>query len=177
MKVLIFDTETTGLWQNTLVSLDKQPEIFDWYGLTLDTETLEVVNDLQIFAKPKGKIADGAARATKKTDADFVDFESFAANAERIKVYIEEHDVCIAHNAMFDWGVTNFEMQRCGLEVNWPVIIDSVEKTEWIKGFRLSLTDLHLFLFERKFEGAHEAKTDVVALKDCWIELLKRGWV
>lgn len=177
MKLLIFDSETTDLWHNTIVQLDKQPEIFDWYGMTLDTETLEVTNDLQVFAKPKGKIAEGAARATKKKDSDFADYEPFAVNALKIKNYIEEHDVCLAHNILFDWGITNFEMQRCKLEVNWPPLIDSVEKTEWIKGFRLSLTDLHIELFDKKFEGAHESKTDVIALKDCWIELLKRGWV
>lgn len=177
MKLLIFDTETTDLWQNTLVQLDKQPEIFDWYGLTLDTDTLEVVNEFQVFAKPKGKIAEGAAKATKKTDADFADYEPFSVNAERIKAYIEEHDAVLGHNVVFDWGVTNFEMQRCGLIVNWPPLIDSVEKSEWIMGYRLTLTALHELLFEEKFKEAHTAKADVVALKDCWVEMMKRGWV
>jgi DNA polymerase III epsilon subunit-like protein len=177
VKFLIFDTESTDLWQNTLVALDKQPEIFDWYGLTLDTDTLEVTNELQVFAKPKGKIAEGAARATKKTDADFANYDPFAVNAEWIKAYIEAHDACLAHNIVFDWGITNFEMQRCGLEVNWPVLIDSVEKSEWIMGYRLTLTALYEFLFGEKFKGAHESKTDVVALKDCWVEMIKRGWV
>lgn len=177
MKILIFDTESTDLWQNTLVSLDKQPEIHDWYGLTLDTETLEVTNELQVFAKPKGKIAEGAARATKKCDADFANYDPFSVNAEKIKTYIEEHDSCLAHNIIFDWGITNFEMQRCGLQVNWPVLIDSVEKSEWLSGWRKTLTDLHIDLFGKKFEGAHESRTDVMALKDCWIEMIKRGWV
>lgn len=177
MKLLIFDTETTDLWQNTLVQLDKQPEIFDWYGLTLDTDTFEVTKELQAFSKPKGKIAEGAAKATKKTDADFADYEPFALNADRIKAYIEEHDAALGHNVMFDWGITNFEMQRCSLEVNWPVLIDSVEKSEWIHGYRLTLTALYEFLFGSKFKEAHTSKADVVALKDCWIEMIKRGWV
>jgi len=177
MKTLIFDVETTDLWQNTLVALDKQPEIFDWYGLTLDEDNMQVVNELQVFAKPKGKIAEGAAKATKKCDADFVDYDPFAVNALAIKAYIEEHDLVVGHNVIFDWGVTNFEMKRCGLEVNWPPLLDSVEKSEWLKGWRLSLTDLHLFLFECKFEGAHESRTDVIALKDCYLEMIKRGWL
>ncbi len=176
-RTLIFDVETTDLWQNTLVALDKQPEIFDWYGLTLDEDTMEVVDELQVFAKPKGKIAEGASKATKKRDEDFADYEPFAVNAQRIKEYIESHDLVVAHNIMFDWGVTNFEMHRLGLKINWPPMIDTVEKTEWIKGYRLSLTDLHVFLFERKFEGAHESRTDVFALKDCYVELKKRGWI
>ena len=177
MKLLIFDTEDTDLWQNTLVALDKQPEIFDWYGLTLDTETLEVVNELQVFAKPKGKIAEGAARVTKKCDSDFANYDPFSVNALAIKAYIEEHDAVLGHNAMFDWGITNFEMQRCGLTVNWPVLIDSVEKSEWIHGYRLTLTALYEFLFGEKFKEVHTAKADVVALKDCWVEMIKRGWV
>jgi len=177
MKSLIFDTETSDLWHNTLISLDKQPELFDFYGLTLDEDTMTVVNDLQVFAKPNGKIADGAAKATKKCDADFADYEPFAVNAERIKNYIEGHDLVVAHNSVFDVEMVNFEMKRLGLSVNWPPVIDTVEKTEWIKGYRLSLTDLHIFLFDKKFEGAHTAATDVIALKDCWIELRKRGWI
>lgn len=177
MKLLIFDVESTDLWQNTLVSLDKQPEIFDWFGLTLDTETLEVVNELQVFAKPKGTIAEGAAKATKKTDSDFLDYEPFAVNASAIKSYIEEHDACLAHNILFDYEITNFEMRRCNLIVNWPQLIDSVEKTEWINGYRLTLTALYELLFGEKFKEAHTARADVVALKDCWIEMIKRGWV
>lgn len=177
MKVLIFDSETTDLWQNTLVSLDKQPEIFDWYGLTFNDETHETIAELQRFARPHGKIAEGASKATKKTDDDFVNYDRFSVAANDIKDYIESHDLVVAHNVIFDWVVTNFEMQRCGLEVNWPPMIDTVEKTEWIKGYRLSLTDLHVELFGVKFEGAHNAREDVIALARCYSELVKRGWI
>ena len=177
MKVLIFDTETTGLWSNTLISLDKQPEIFDWFGLTFDTETHEVIDELQRYSKPYGKIEAGASKATGKKDEDFADYDRFEVSANDIKQYIEGHDCCLAHNIVFDYEVTNFEMRRCGLIINWPPLIDSVEKSEWINGHRLSLTDLHVYLFGNKFEGAHESKTDVLALKDCWSEMIKRGWV
>lgn len=177
MKVLIFDTETTDLWHNTITSLDKQPEIFDWYGLTFDTETHEVLDELQVFARPFGKIAEGAAKATKKKDEDFAGYERFSVNAHSIKDYIEKHDAVLGHNVVFDLEITNFEMRRLGIEVNWPMAIDTVEKTEWIKGYRLSLTDLHIELFGHKFEGAHESKTDVMATMRCYSELLKRGWI
>lgn len=177
MKLLIFDTETTDLWKNTLVQIDKQPEIFDWYGLTLDTDSMIVIDELQVFAKPEGKIAEGASKATKKNDSDFLDYEPFAKNAKRIKDYIERHDAVLGHNVIFDYGVTNFEMQRCGLMINWPPLIDSVEKSEWVHGYRLTLTALYDHLFGEKFKEAHTAKADVMALKNCWIEMIQRGWV
>lgn len=177
MKVLIFDTETTGLWSNTLISLDKQPEVFDWFGLTFDTETHEVLGELQRYSKPYGKIEVKASKATGKKDEDFAGYDRFEVSANDIKQYIEKHDAVLGHNVVFDIEVTNFEFKRLGMEVNWPPAIDTVEKTEWIKGHRLSLTDLHLFLFDAKFEGAHEAKTDVLATMRCYSELLKRGWI
>lgn len=174
---LIFDTETTDLFSNTIKTLDKQPEIFEFYGLVLDMDTFEIVEDLHLFSKPVGKIAKGAAKATGKADADFVDYPPFADNAERIKTFIESCDAVVAHNLNYDVTVTNFEFKRLDSNINWPELICTVEKTEWIEGFRLSLTALHTLLFEEDFGNKHEAKADVQALARCYIELKKRNWI
>lgn len=176
-KWLIFDTETTGLWDNTVKSLDKQPEIFEWFSVVLDTETFEIDNELHLFFKPTKSMDKGASKATGKKDEDLKDYPPFRSGAEQICSVIEYQDVVLAHNLQYDVTVTDFEFKRLGLFVNWPDKVCTVEKTEWIEGYRQSLTNLHKLLFDEDFGGKHEAKNDVLALARCVIELLKRNWI
>jgi DNA polymerase III epsilon subunit-like protein len=57
----------------------------------------------------------------------------------------------------------------------WPRILDLVQNTIHLKGYRLSLTNLHLELFGIAFESAHDAAVDCTATSKCAIELFKRG--
>lgn len=177
-KHLVFDTETTGLIRNTLVRLEKQPEIFEFFGVSVDMDTLELGEELHVFAKPTKKMDDGAKKATGKDDSFFVDFEPFSSNAEKIKSFIESHDAVVAHNLMYDFNVINFEFKRIGIDIKWPRLICTLEKTEFIKGYRISNTDLFKYLFEGEdFDNKHEARADVLALARSYIELVKRGIV
>ncbi len=54
-------------------------------------------------------------------------------------------------------------------------LICTVESTEHIKGFRLTLTKLHEHLFGEAFPSAHRAENDVRPLTRCFIELYNRG--
>lgn len=176
-RVLVFDTETTGLWDNTIKSLDKQPEIFEWYSIVVDTQTYEISDELHLFFKPTKPMEKGASRATGKKDEDLKDYPPFKSGAEKISWAVECSDSVLAHNLTYDITVTDFEFDRLGLAVNWPEKICTVEKTEWINGYRLSLTDLYKLLFDEDFGGKHEAKNDVQALARVYIELLKRKWI
>lgn len=175
-KHLVFDTETTGLIRNTVVNLSKQPEMFEFYGVSVDMDTLTLGCDLHVFAKPTKKMEEGAKKATGKND-DFVkDFEPFSKNAQIIKEFIESHDAVVAHNAMYDINIINFEFERLGQVINWPKIICTVEKTEHIFYKMTSLTDMYKYLFDGEdFDGKHTADEDVRALARCYIELVKRG--
>lgn len=174
---LIFDTETSDLVSNTIRSLDLQPEIFEWYSIVLDTDKMELVDELHLFSKPKGKIAKGASKATGKKDEDFVNYPPFADGADKIKSMVESCDLVIAHNLNFDVTVTDFEFARIGKGINWPEKRDTVSLTEWIFGYRLTLTALYNHLFDEDFGNKHEASADVKALARVWIELLRREWV
>lgn len=187
MKHLILDTETTGLLRNTLVSLDKQPQMFEFYGYRIDPVTFEEYDELHFFSKPTIKMEEGAKKATGKNDNFVANFDPFKTNAQRLKDYIESSDAIIAHNAMYDYNIIDMEFKRLGIEIKWPEIICTIEKTEaglpnedgtitWT-GYRQSLTKLHEFLFNEKFGGVHQARDDVRALGRCYIELIKRGWL
>lgn len=103
----------------------------------------------------------------------------FEANAFRVASLISQADEVVAHNLSFDLAVVNTEFARITKEpVPWPEArICTVEATEWLKGFRLSLSALHELLFGEPFKGAHRAKVDVQALARCFFELRQKGYV
>lgn len=76
MKHLIFDTETTGLIDNTGKALDLQPQVIEFYGTILDLERAddgtiskcEVVGELEFLADPGKKLPDVITRITGITD-------------------------------------------------------------------------------------------------------------
>ena len=173
MRITFFDTETTGLIDNHLRTLDKQPYIFEFFGLTTDGDgnELEVTH---LWAKPPVAISQQVTKITGITDDDLADKPPFRDIASQIKGVIESSDMVVAHNATYDRDVTNFEMQRIGMTVNWPKIICTVELTEWLKGYRLKLEQLHEYLFEKKFDHAHSADADVRAMARCYFELQRR---
>jgi DNA polymerase III epsilon subunit-like protein len=105
------------------------------------------------------------------------DAPKFSEKAEELKALIESHDEVIAHNATFDMTMVDNEMKRCGLTVNWPTVICTVEATEFMKGHRLKLANLHELLFGEVFLGAHRAENDVRALARCLLQLRAMGVV
>lgn len=174
MKYLVFDTETTDLIKNTLMPLDRQPFIIEFFGLTMDNEMNETDKFSSLFNHGK-KLGADTVRITGITDDVIKEAPKFKDKAVDLKHYIESHDYAIAHNATFDRDMVDVEMARVGLKVEWPQLICTVEATEYIKGHRLKLADLYELLFGERFEGAHRAENDVRALARCAKELIKTG--
>lgn len=171
----LYDLETTNLFENRSRPLSLQPELFEGYFLNIDGDTLDKIDDLHVFAKPKKPIAAGASKATGKKDKDFVDFEPFAANAEKVKATIEAADRMTAFNEGFDYTILSFEFARLGMTVKWPERFDLMTNVEHLFGFRPSLTILYEHLFGHKFEGAHIGRSDVIAMWQCYKKLMEEG--
>ena len=173
---LVFDTETTGLWQNTLKPLNKQPKVIEFFALALDSATNEVLFEYESLVKVDEKITPKVTKLTTITNEMLTDAPYFGNIAPKVKELIENATAVVAHNLNFDIQMIEFEFQRLGVEIKWPnQKICTVEKTEHIEGYRLSLSNLHEKLFGEKFEGAHRAGVDVRALAKCYIELKNLG--
>lgn len=173
---LIFDTETTGLTENSLRSLDKQPHIIEFYGCLLDRDTFTVVGELDLLIKPPIKITPEITKITGITNDMVRDAPRFADVAGSISDLLSKADRKVAHNEAFDHQMLLFEFARLDICVPFPKErICTVEQTEHINGYRMKLTDLHEYLFGTPFKGAHRAKVDVEALTRCYVELIKRG--
>ena len=177
MKALVFDTETTDLIKNIGRPLKKQPHVIEFFGVTVDHETLEMGDSLSHLIHPGFKIGEETTRITGITPDMLTGKPSFKDVAKDIKDFVEDHDRIVAHNLGYDHDMLQFEFQRIGVPIRLPPGICTIETTEHFKGYRLKLADLHLYLFGHDFTGHHRAEEDTRATARCYIELLKRGEV
>lgn len=176
MRAFIFDTETTGLVKNSLVPLDRRPRIIEFFGQSVDSETGEVLDEVEFLCNPGVPIDPIITRITGIKPEDLKDAKPFREYASRVAENISKADAVVAHNLSFDMVLVESDCLRCRTDLNWPGrLICTVEQTEWIKGHRLSLTALHEELFGEGFPTAHRARNDVEALTKCFMELVKRG--
>ncbi len=178
VRALVFDTETSGLSKNVTIAEAMRPEIIELYMALVDFgDDTTVVSDLDLLLKPRTRIEE-ESRSGKVhgiTNEMVRQAPAFAEVLPKVKVMIEAAPMVIAHNASFDVEMIDIEANRCHQQIEWPRVLCTVEATAYLKGHRLTLGDLHDYLFKEKFEGSHRAKVDVSALIRCVAELFKRG--
>jgi DNA polymerase III alpha subunit (gram-positive type) len=176
VQILFFDTETTGLVRSTALPLAKQPRIIEFYGATLlDPST--PLEELSFRCNPGVKLSAEITKVTGIIDDDLISLPPFEKYADDLKELIINADMAVAHNLQYDRFLINCEFERLGRTVAWPKTICTVEATEFLKGYRLSLGELYETLFKATFDNAHSAKGDVQALIKCFDELMKRGLI
>ena len=177
MKALVFDTETTDLIYNMGRPLAKQPRVIEWFGVTVDHDTMEMGGFLSHLIHPGFKIGAKTTEITGITPEMLVGKPPFREVAQEIKEYIESHDRIVAHNAGYDRDMMEIEFARLGIELKLPEVICTIENTEHFYGYRLNLGKLHMHLFGHDFSDHHRAEPDTRATARCYIELVKQGVV
>lgn len=175
MIFFIYDTETTGLLENSACNISLQPSIIQLYGMLMN-EKGQVIDKIQFFCKPPQPISEIITKITRITNDMLKNKQPFSANASKLQMFVSRANAVIAQNLTFDKGLVDTEFKRLGKTFKWPKIqICTVEATEHLKGHRLHLSDLYPLLFGRDFKNAHRADVDTKALADCFFELRKRG--
>jgi len=177
MIATVFDTETTGLIINPARKLDAQPEIISIaiQSVNLMTEELDELH--YCVFKPHKSISQEITKITGFTDLFVKDSPHIIEQIDSVIEKLEEAKLLIGQNVTFDMNMINLECKRYDKEIKWPKTIDLVENSIFIKGYRLSLTNLHKELFGTDFAGAHDATVDVRITIKCAIEMFKRGWL
>lgn len=176
----VFDTETTGLLSNRLRKDIYQAEVIEYYGCLADIDSGEIKDEFETLIKPRTYPMSTETieqTKTKLTNDMLFNAPPFVDISDRIRQQIESAPLIIAHNAAFDREIIDIEMNRLGKSIHWPAIMCTIEQTMYLKGFRLSLTDLHLHLFGKAFDDAHRAKHDVHALLRCCVELKRQDLI
>jgi DNA polymerase-3 subunit epsilon len=171
----IFDCESTGLVGPSLLTTKQQPKVTEFYGALY--EDGNKVDEIEFFANPGEKLDRKITSITGITDAMLSAAKPFYDHAKAVSDLIFRADEVVAHNLSFDFALLEAEFERADMIGPWPPNrICTVEATEWIKGYRLSLSALHEHLFGEKFAGAHRARIDVEALARCFFELRRLGY-
>ncbi|PWJ42278.1 3'-5' exonuclease [Sediminitomix flava] len=185
---LVFDTETTGLpknWKAPMTDLDNWPRIIQLAWAFYD-DSYQLVEKKVDLIKPDGWVM--------PTDTFWIEngFSQEKSEAEGIPITdalnsfkdkLEESNYLIAHNMSYDYNVAGAEFIRFMMRSqNKPQKICTKDSsTDYCKipgpyGYKWpTLMELHTFLFEEGFEGAHDALADVEACARCFFELKKRN--
>lgn len=184
---MFFDTETDGLPKDYKASYE---ELANWprviaISWMLCSETAEVLSFGNYLIKP-----DGWEIPTGKfwVDNGFSQAKSMAEGTpirEVLELFMANKmaaDFLVAHNLNFDHRITWAEYLRAGITPRSGMNkICTMMKTIKFVGARYpngragkfpTLTELHKKLFGKGFEGAHDAKADMLALKNCFFKLL-----
>jgi DNA polymerase III epsilon subunit-like protein len=175
MRTVVFDTETTGLIINPARSLALQPEIISFAAQEFDLMTGEKFNSFYRIFKPTRPISEEITKITGFTNEQLAIEPPIKDSLDEITIMLEKANLLIGQNITFDKGMVELELKRYNKKILWPMSLDLVEHTIYLKGYRLSLTNLHLELFGVGFESAHQANVDVDATYRCAVELYKRG--
>ncbi len=185
---LFFDTETTGLpknWKAPVTDLENWPRLVQLAWLLYDSKNQEIKRANRIII-PEGFIIPTEASnvhgiSTDRAIEEGIDLSE--ALGEFTKV-LSEANFLIAHNISFDEMIIGAEFLRketknrlndipkiCTMKTTTNICkIPGRYGNKWP-----NLTELHQHLFQRGFEGAHDALADVKACADCFFELKKTG--
>ncbi len=188
MKIIVFDTETTG-FPSASLSLEEQPYVVQFAGIVYEYN-FENGNLKEIFREdqliqPAIEIPHDSSMIHGITSEMVQDAPTFQEYAPRLLEIFGRCDMAVAHNISFDRDVIANELIRSGYSKEFlpENVFDTMMSTKdmcrlpgRLGGYKApKLAELHMFLFNEGFENAHNALADVVATGNCLQELIKRG--
>ena len=166
MREIIFDTETTGLDPKTG---DRMVEI----GCVEMVGRIETGNSYHAYYNPQRDMP-AAAEAVHGLSSDFLSGKPlFADTADELIEFLGDAPL-VAHNAGFDFGFLNAELERIGRE---PIAMDRMVDTVAIArkkhpGAKLSLDALCTrYGVDRSHRVKHGALLDAELLAQVYVEL------
>ena len=189
---LIFDTETTGLprdYKAPLTDFDNWPRMVQiaWQIHDFDGQLIDAKN---FIVKPEGFTIPYNAEKLHgiSTEMALEKGEGLHFVLSEFAKAVSDSEFIIGHNIEFDINIAGSEFLRNDFEniLSDKKVVDIMrEATNFcaLPGGRggkykyPKLTELHLKLFGKDFEEAHNASADVVATARCFLELLRIGLI
>ena len=166
MREIVFDTETTGL---SPAAGDRMVEI----GCVEIFNRIETGRHFHAYFNP-GRDMPGEAEAVHGLSTIFLsDKPRFGEKAEELLAFLEDSPL-VAHNASFDFGFLNFELEQCGRPaVCLSRMVDTlaIARTRH-PGAKHSLDALCMrFGVDRSHRVRHGALLDAQLLAQVYVEL------
>lgn len=195
-KVLVFDTETTGLpisWSAPASEVENWPRLVElaFTAADLDLESFDVFDfkSHEMIIQPDGfQIPEEASRVHGiTTEKAILEGIPVSLASDRLSTAISEADFLVAHNMKFDEKIVGAEFHRLGEAapkvVKIPKVCTMMNSTNFCRipgrrGFKWpKLEELHEILFGEKFDGAHRAGADTEAALRCFVGLLQNNTI
>ena len=166
MRIIVYDTETTGLLLHPHAPLSAQPRIIEFAAVAL--EDGEIVNGGSLLINPEQEISAEISKITGLTNEDLRDKPNFKDSLPKIRAAFKGSHRVMAHNLQFDKGMLFNELLRCGTDdagIEWPPSeMCTVELYQELWGFRPRLIQLYADVMGKPLARTHRAMDDVMAL-------------
>ena len=190
-KYLFFDTETTGIpkdYKAPCTNTDNWPRLIQLGWLLTDAEG-RILSEGNHIVRPDGFEIPKAASDVHGITTEFA-LENGKPLLDVIFAFgadLNQAECVIGHNLDYDLHIVGAEYVRLGYDSRImfarPTLC-TMQATiqycnipgrfgpKWPK-----LMELYTKLFGQEFDGAHDAMADIVATKECFFELIRRGVV
>lgn len=165
MREIVFDTETTGF----TFGEDRMVEI----GCVELDNRVETGRTFHAYINPERAMPPGAFAVHGLSDAFLADKPLFPAIADELIAFIGDAPL-VAHNASFDFGFLNGELERCGrTAVCTTRMVDTLAiARQRHPGAKLTLDALcSRYGIDRSHRVLHGALLDAQLLSQVYVEL------
>lgn len=165
IKVVIFDTETTGLLKPSAMPLEKQPKIIE-LGIVV-VEDGKKTGEYNWLIDPEEQITAEITKITGIKNEDLIGKPKFREILSEIEEVFAGSNYGIAHNAPFDVGMLTNELLRCARTgFPWPeeVLCAVQEYRHEFGGKYCKLVALYEKKMGRPLAQTHRALDDALAL-------------
>lgn len=193
-KILFFDTETSDFIKKDLSANDPKQAWVVQIGALLATPE-KTIDSLNTIIQANGRSINHYAEEVHKISVFKADEEGIPEleAAEKFGLLLRQADLVVGHNFDFDWKYAMHLLERnmddlsdearsafyldlpnhCTMKdknvVKFCGLKNKAGRAKWPK-----LIELHEILFEKGFDGAHDAFADITATRDCFFELVRR---
>ena len=189
-KFLFFDTETTGLPSDFNLPryvVENWPRLVQLSWIVTD-EMGNHVKEADHIVKPVGFLI-----PTEASDVHGITTETALQKGNDLAEVLAEFlndfkdaDLIVGHNIEFDKNVVGAEIIRMGIQDimdSKPAICTLKSSIDYCAipnkkrdGYKYpNLQELHLKLFNKPFEDAHNSASDIAATERCFWKLSKQG--
>lgn len=173
MKIIVLDTETTGLSQ------EKGAKIIELALLTYDLESKVLTDKWVQRFNPQQPIEAGAQEIHGIAYSDLIGMPTWEDMAGEIERRMSEADLLVAHNMAFDGPFIAGELLRVGGNVPDVYSLCTMEQGRWAchDGKLPKLLEL-AFALGVDFDPtqAHGAGYDTAKTAECFFKGLERGF-
>ncbi|HPW97737.1 MAG TPA: DNA polymerase III subunit alpha [Flavobacterium sp.] len=187
---LIFDTETTGLprnWSAPISDTDNWPRCVQ-IAWQLHDEMGNLIEHQDYLINPEGFNIPFDAEKIHGISTELAQEQGVSLKEvlDKFNIALGKSKFIVGQNLGFDINIMGCEFYRMGIDspMNEKPVLDTCTEVtaELLKlpggrggKFKLpTLTELHEYLFNQKFNEAHNATADVEATTRCFLELIKR---